>query len=331
MEAKTAPAPAAAALVPPRTGLRLSSRWATLIVLAAVIGTIPWFFPSGFYFRVAALVWVTGLAAVGLQILMGQAGQVSLGHAGFVGIGAYSMALGPKYLGLDVLLCLPLGAAAAAAVAFVVGRPILRLKGHYLAVATLGFGMLVTMVLVGEVGITGGPDGIRVPRAEILGWRIRGGETFYWITGGTLLIGVWIALNLQDSPSGRALAALHDSEVAARTVGLDVAAHQLRAVVIAAVYGAIAGGLLALLNGFVTPDAAGFLASVEYVTMVVIGGLASVAGAVVGAALLVLLPQVLTVFHDYEHAALGLMIMLFMIFLRVGIVPGLAALFGRRG
>jgi branched-chain amino acid transport system permease protein len=255
---------------------------------------------------------------------------VSLGHAGFVGIGAYGMALGPKYLGLDVLLCLPIGAILAGVVAFVVGRPILRLKGHYLAVATLGFGVLVTLVLVSEVGITGGPDGIRVPRAALFGWPLRGGETFYWITGAALLIGVWIALNLQDSPSGRALAALHDSEVAARTVGIDVAKHKLRAFVIAAVYGAVAGGLLALLNGFVTPDAAGFLASVEYVTMVVIGGLASVPGAVVGAALLVLLPQALTAFHDYEHAVLGLLIMLFMIFLRAGIVPGLAALLRRK-
>jgi branched-chain amino acid transport system permease protein len=305
-------------------------RLATLLVLAAVIAVIPWFFPTGFYFRVAALVWVTALAAVGLQILMGQAGQVSLGHAGFVGIGAYTMALGPKYLGLDVALCLPLGAALAGAVAFLVGRPILRLKGHYLAVATLGFGMLVTMVLVSEVAVTGGPDGIRVPRAVLFGWPVRGGETFYWITGGALLIGVWIALNLQDSPSGRALAALHDSEVAARTVGIDVARHKLRVFVIAAVYGAVAGGLLALLNGFVTPEAAGFLASVEYVTMVVIGGLASVPGAVVGAALLVLLPQALTALHDYEHAVLGLLIMLFMIFLRAGIVPGLAALLRRR-
>jgi branched-chain amino acid transport system permease protein len=308
----------------------MGARWSTLLILAAVITTIPWFFPSGFYFRVAALIWVTALAAVGLQILMGQAGQVSLGHAGFVGIGAYAMALGPKYLGLDVLLCLPLGALFAAAVAFVVGRPILRLKGHYLAVATLGFGMLVTMVLVNEVGITGGPDGTRVPRATLFGWPIRSGETFYWITGGALLIGVWIALNMQDSPSGRALAALHDSEVAARTVGIDVARHKLRAFVIAAVYGAVAGGLLSLLNGFVTPDAAGFLASIEYVTMVVIGGLASVPGAVVGAALLVLLPQVLTFLHDYEQAVIGLLIMLFMIFLRIGIVPGLAALLRRR-
>jgi len=327
MDAKAETLPLATS--PPR--FRLNARWATLIVLAAVIATIPWFFPSGFYFRVAALVWVTALAAVGLQVLMGQAGQVSLGHAGFVGIGAYATALGPTHLGLDVLLCLPLGAVVAAGVAHVVGRPILRLKGHYLAVATLGFGMLVAMVLGNEVWLTGGPDGINVQRPEILGWRIRGGETWYWITGGILVVGVWIALNLQDSPSGRALAALHDSEVAARTVGIDVARHKLRAFVISAVYAAVAGGLLALLNGRASPDFAGFLASVEYVTMVVIGGLASVPGAVVGAALLVLLPQALTVFHDYEHAVLGLLIMLFMIFLRAGIVPGLAILLRRRG
>lgn len=308
----------------------MSARYATLLILAAVIATIPWFFPSGFYFRVAALVWITALGAVGLQVLMGQAGQVSLGHAGFVGIGAYTVALAPKYLDLPVLAGLPLGALLAGLIAYVVGRPILRLKGHYLAVATLGFGILVTMVLVNETAITGGPDGIRIPRATLFGWPLRGGETWYWISGGALLIGVWIALNLQDSPSGRALAALHDSEVAARTVGVDVARHKLRAFVIAAIYGAVAGGLLGMMNGFVTPDAAGFIASVEFVTMVVIGGLSSVAGAVVGAALLVLLPQALTVFHDYEHAVLGLLIMLFMIFLRVGIVPGLAALRRRR-
>ncbi len=308
----------------------MNARWATLLILAAVIAVIPWFFPSGYYFRVAALVWVTALGAVGLQVLMGQAGQVSLGHAGFVGIGAYAMALGPKYLGLPVLACLPIGAIVAGLIAFVVGRPILRLKGHYLAVATLGFGILVAMVLVSEIAVTGGPDGIRIPRPEIFGWRPRGGEAWYWINGGALLIGVWLALNLQHSPSGRALAALHDSEVAARTIGIDVARHKLRAFVIAAVYGAVAGGLMAMMNGFVTPDAAGFLQSVEYVTMVVIGGLASVPGAVVGAALLVLLPQALTVFHDYEHAVLGLLIMLFMIFLRVGIVPGLAALLRRK-
>lgn len=309
---------------------RLSGRHATLIGLALVIAAIPWVFPSGFYFRVAALVWVSGLAAVGLQLLMGQAGQVSLGHAGFVGLGAYACALGPKYLGLPVLACLPLGALVSGLLAFVIGRPILRLKGHALAVATLGFGILVGMVLIGEAAVTGGPDGIRIPTATLFGWRIRGAETWYWISAGALLLGVWLALNLQDSPSGRALAALHDSEVAASTLGVDVARHKLRAFVLAAVYASVAGSLLGMMNGFVTPDAAGFLASIEYVTMVVIGGLASVPGAVVGAALLVVLPQALTVFHDYEHAVLGLLIMLFMIFLRQGILPGLAGLLRRR-
>jgi branched-chain amino acid transport system permease protein len=311
-------------------GGRFSARRATLLGLALVIAAVPWFFPSGFYFRVAALVWVSGLAAVGLQVLMGQAGQVSLGHAGFVGIGAYACALGPKLLGLPVLACLPLGAALSGLIAFVVGKPILRLKGHALAVATLGFGILVAMVLTGENAVTGGPDGIRIPRPELFGWRIRGAETWYWITGGALWLGVWLALNLQDSPSGRALAALHDSEVAARTLGVDVARHKLRAFVLAAVYASVSGSLLGMMNGFVTPDAAGFLSSIEYVTMVVVGGLASVPGAVLGAALLVVLPQALTAVHEYEHAVLGLLIMLFMIFLRQGILPGLAGLLAAR-
>lgn len=310
--------------------MRLSSRHAALLGLGILIAAIPWLFPSGFYFRIAALVWVSALAAIGLQVLMGQAGQVSLGHAGFVGLGAYACALGPTLLGLPVLACLPLGALLSALLAYVVGQPILRLKGHSLAIATLGFGILVTMVLTGEGWLTGGPDGIRIPRAEILGWRLRGAETWYWVAGGALWLGAWLALNLQDSPSGRALAALHESEVAARTLGIDVARHKLRAFVIAAAYASVAGSLLGLMNGFVTPDAAGFLASIEYVTMVVIGGLASVPGAVVGAALLVLLPQVLTAFHEYEHALLGLLIMLFMIFLRQGILPGLAALLASR-
>jgi len=309
---------------------RLTQRHATLLGLALLIGLVPWIFPGSFHLRVAALVWISALAAVGLQILMGQAGQVSLGHAGFVGIGAYTAALAPPWLGLPVWLAPPLGAAFAGLVAYVVGRPILRLRGHYLAVATLGFGVLVTMLLTGEGWLTGGPDGIRVPRLELLGWRVRGAETWYWIAGGTLWVGVLLALNLQDSPSGRALRALHDSEVAARTVGVDVARHKLRAFVLAAVFAAVAGSLLALMNGFVTPDAAGFLASIEYVTMVVIGGLASVPGAVVGAALLVVLPQVLTTFHEYENALLGLLIMLFMIFLRQGVVPTLASFLTRQ-
>jgi len=299
---------------------------ALLAALLAVLVALPWLFPSAFHLRVAALVWINAIAALGLALLMGLAGQVSLGHAGFMGIGAYATALGPKHLGLDPLLSLLGGIVAAGLLALLVGRPILRLKGHYLAVATLGLGILVHLVIVSEVPITGGPDGVQLPRLELLGWRLAGPGTWYAITGASLLLAVWLALNLEDSATGRALRALHDSEIAAAVVGVDVARHKLLVFVVAAVYAAFAGGLFALFNRFVTPDVAGFLRSIELVTMVVIGGMGSIAGAVVGAALLTVLPQALTLFHEYEHAVLGLLIILFMVFLRQGIVPGLAAL-----
>lgn len=304
-----------------------------LLVLGALLLTVllvPILFPSPFLLRVAALVWINAVAALGLALLMGLAGQVSLGHAGFMGIGAYATALGPKHLGLDPLLSTGVGLLLAGLLAFLVGRPILRLKGHYLAVATLGLGILVHLVLVSEVPVTGGPDGIQVPRLELSGWRLVGSELWYRITGIALLLAAWLALNLEDSSTGRALRALHDSEIAASVVGVDVARAKLVVFVIAAVYAALAGGLFALFNRFVTPDVAGFLRSIELVTMVVIGGMGSILGAVVGAALLTVLPQALTLFHEYEHAVLGLLIILFMVFLRQGIVPGIAGLLTRR-
>ena len=310
--------------------LGLAPRFWTLALLAAAILLLPLAFPSAYYYRVGALVWVSALAAVGLNVLMGQAGQVSLGHAGFFGIGAYAVAIGPAHLGIPPWASLPLGAVLAGALAYLVGRPVLRLRGHYLAIATLGLGVLVAIVLTNESRWTGGPDGMRVARLDLFGWRVAGAETWYWVAGAVLLVGAWLALNLNDTPTGRALRALHDSEIAARAIGVDVTRYKLRAFVIAAVYASVAGSLLALMNGFITPDQAGFLHSVELVTMVVLGGLGSVAGSIVGAAVLVTLPQALTIFQEYENLLLGLIIMLAMIFLRQGIVPGLRALWPLR-
>jgi branched-chain amino acid transport system permease protein len=219
-----------------------------------------------------------------------------------------------------------MGAVMSAVVAFLVGRPILRLKGHYLAVATLGFGLLIAMALTNESGWTGGPDGMGVPRLEVFGTRLRGPDTWYFISAGTLLIGVILALNLIESPTGRAMRAIHDSEIASRVAGIDVAACKLKIFVVSAIYASVAGSLMAFLNGHITPDGtAGFLRSVELVTMVVLGGLGSVIGAIMGAAVLVILPQALTIFHDYEHLMLGLLIMASMILLPRGIVPSLLA------
>jgi len=303
----------------------LAHRYTPLTLLTLVVLFVPLFFPSSFYYRIGALVFIFALAVVGLNLLMGFAGQVSLGHAGFLGIGAYAVAIGPTHLNVPSWLCLLAGAALSGLVAYVVGRPILRLRGHYLAVATLGFGLLIAIVLTNEAAWTGGPDGMSVPRLVLFGWPVHGSVMWYWVAAATLIAGVAIALNLIDSPSGRALQAIHDSETAALVLGVPVARKKLAVFVISAVYASVAGSYLALFNGHVTPDVAGFLRSIELVAMVVLGGMGSIFGSLVGAALLVILPQTLAGFHDYEHMALGLIVMSFMIFLRQGIVPAMTA------
>jgi branched-chain amino acid transport system permease protein len=306
------------------------NRLVPIAVLAAVIVLLPFLFPSAYYYRVGALVLIFALAAVGLNLLMGFAGQVSLGHAGFLGIGGYAVAIGASRFGIPPWLCLIGGAALSGLIAFVVGRPILRLKGHYLAVGTLGFGVLIAIVLTNEAGWTGGPDGMQVPALTLFGWRIRGAVTWYWIAAASFIIGAVLALNLIDSPTGRALQAIHDSEVASSILGVDVARLKLAVFVISAVYASVAGSYLALFNGLITPDVSGFLRSIELVAMVVLGGMGSIPGSLVGAAVLVVLPQTLTALHDYEQMVLGLLLMGFMIFLRRGIVPSLAGALSRR-
>jgi branched-chain amino acid transport system permease protein len=302
-----------------------ANRLTPVLAIALLIAIVPVFFPSTYYYRVAALVYVFALAALGLNLLMGFAGQVSLGHAGFMGIGAYAVAIGPTYFALPTWLSLIAGAGLSAVVAFLVGRPILRLRGHYLAVATLGFGLLLAIVFTNEAAWTGGPDGMSVRRLVLVGWAVRGSETWYWFSGVTFLVAAALAFNLIDSPSGRAMRAIHDSETAARVLGVDVARTKLRVFVISAIYASVAGSYLALFNGHITPDVAGFLRSIELVAMVVLGGMGSIAGSLVGAAVLVVLPQALTFLHEYEHLVLGLVLMGVMIFLRNGIVPSIAA------
>jgi branched-chain amino acid transport system permease protein len=308
----------------------MEPRFRTVLLLALVVAVLPLVLQNTFHLRVAALVFIFAFATLGLNVLMGFAGLVSLGHAGFLAIGAYAVAIGPARYGVPSWLALIAGVVAACVLAFLVGRPILRLKGHYFAVATLGVGLLIAMLVTNEVQLTGGPDGMPVQRLTLLGWTLRGTMPWYWVSGAVLVLGAWAIANLIGSPSGRALRSIHDSEVAADVLGIDVARYKLAAFVLSAGMAALAGAMLALFDGHVTPVSAGFLRSVEFVTMAVLGGLGSILGSVVGAAVLVVLPQALVAFHDFEHIVLGLLMMLFMIFLRSGIVPAIYARLGWR-
>ena len=184
-------------------------------------------------------------------------------------------------------------------------------------------GIIISIVLNQEVGLTGGPDGMPVASLEILGWEVAGERAWYWLVGAMLLLAVWLSLNLIDSPVGRALRAVHGSEIAAEVVGVDTARYKVLVFVVSALMAGFAGSLFAHYTGFLTPAEAGFFRSIEFVTMVVLGGMASVFGSVLGAAILTALPQFLTVFHDYEHMVLGLIMMLTMIFMPKGLLPSL--------
>ncbi|MGH8808631.1 MAG: branched-chain amino acid ABC transporter permease [Noviherbaspirillum sp.] len=307
------------------------SRYKGLAVLAVILAALPLVLPNSFYYDVAIRIAINAIVVIGLNLLMGYTGQISLGHAGFFGIGAYASGVLTAQFGWPPLPALLAGAAATGVLAFVVARPILKLKGHTLTMATLGLGIIISIVLTNEAQYTGGPDGISVPAFELLGWAIAGEKAWYAVTAVSLVLVTWGALNLIDSPGGRALQAIHGSEVAARVVGVDTTRFKVRIFVLSAVVASLAGSLSAHYVGFVTPGIAGFFHSIELVTMVVVGGMASVFGSVVGAALLTLLPQVLSAFEGWETVVFGAILMLTMIFMPKGLVPTLKQRFGKGG
>ncbi|GAB3677592.1 branched-chain amino acid ABC transporter permease [Salinisphaera aquimarina] len=294
-----------------------------LAVLALVLAAAPFGFANPYQYDVAIHVLINALVAVGLNLLIGYAGQISLGHAGFFGLGAYVTAILSANYGWPVLLSIPAALVVVGVLAFLVARPILRLSGHYLAMATLGLGILISIILRTEAGITGGPDGMVAPPLSIAGMNLYSEVYWYALVAVLLVLTVWLALNLIDSPVGRALRAVHGSEVAAQVVGVHTISYKVLIFVVSAVLAGLGGTLTAHYSGFVTPDLANFIYSIEFVTMVVLGGMASTFGAVIGAVILTLLPQFLTGFDDMEMMIFGLILMVVIIFMPRGLIPAL--------
>ena len=300
-------------------------RFQGLALLAVIIALLPFALPNNYYYDVAIRIGMNATIVVGLNLLIGYAGQISLGHAGFFGLGAYASAVLTARFGWPPLLAMLAGMAAVGVIAFVVARPILRLRGHYLAMATLGLGIIIYMVLVNESAWTGGNDGTSVQPFSLLGLTLASERTWYWVTGAVLIGAIVLANNIVDSPVGRALRALHGSEIAAQIAGIDTARYKVRVFVVSAVFASAVGSMMAHYIGFITPQVSSFFHSIELVTMVVVGGMASTYGAVLGAAILTMLPQLLTKFEGYEMITFGLILMLTVIFLPRGLLPTLAA------
>ncbi len=300
-----------------------------LFIVMAILAVLPFVLPNSFYMDLVIRMAINAVIVLGLNLLIGFAGQISLGHAGFLGIGAYASAVLPTHFGWHPVLAMLAGALATGMLAALVARPIFKLKGHYLAMATLGLGIILNIALRNEATWTGGPDGMPVPPMALFGFELSSDKQWYWVVALLLSVSVWASLNLIDSPFGRALRALHGSEVASQVVGVDVVRYKVAIFVMSAVFASLMGSVTAHYVGFVTPNLADFFHSIELVTMVVIGGMASVYGSLVGAVLLTALPQALATFEGWETVAFGGILMVCMIFMPKGLVPTLAAKFGK--
>jgi len=300
-----------------------------LYLIAVLLLLLPLVLPNSFYVDLAIRMAINAVIVLGLNLLIGFAGQISLGHAGFLGIGAYASAAIPSQLGWHPILAMLAGAVLAGTLAAVLARPIFRLRGHYLAMATLGLGIIINIVVRNEASWSGGPDGMAVSPLTLGVHEISGDRLWYSIVGLLLCISIWASINLIDSPFGRALRALHGSEIAAQVVGVRVARYKAAIFVMSAVFASIMGSVTALYVGFVTPGVADFFHSIELVTMVVVGGMGSVYGSVLGAVLLTALPQALATLEGWETVVFGAILMLCMVFLPKGLVPTLAARFGK--
>ena len=268
-----------------------------LYLVIAILLVLPFVLPNSFYLDLAVRMAINAVIVLGLNLLIGFAGQISLGHAGFLGIGAYASAVLPTHFGWHPLLAMGAGAVATGILAALVARPIFKLKGNYLAMATLGLGIIISIALRNEAQWTGGPDGMPVPAMGLFGFELTNDKQWYWVVALLLSVSVWASLNLIDSPFGRALRALHGSEVASQVVGVDVVRYKVAIFVLSAVFASLMGSVTAHYVGFVSPNFADFFHSIELVTMVVIGGMASVYGSLVGAVLLTALPQALATFE----------------------------------
>lgn len=254
--------------------------WIRFLVLLLALAIVPFVVPGYQVFTLNYMA-VFVIVGLGMNILVGDTGQISLGHAGFLAIGAYSTVLLMTELHLPFLIALPTGGVISAAFGFLLGLPAVRLEGPYLAIATLAFGLAVTQI-IGHWALFGGHMGLVVPSVDLGPISLSGDTGSYYLIVGTAVVLALAARNLQVSRVGRAFRAIRDSEVAAETVGVDVAYYKTLSFAVSAGYAGIAGGLLALMNGFISPGVFTFMLSLMFLAMVVFGGLGSIPGAIMG-------------------------------------------------
>jgi len=332
--------------------MRRDYLWLGLLLAAAAAG--PRLITNEYYLTVLIVIGINLILVLGLNLVLGYAGQISLGHAGFFGLGAYlsmiltsgqtpledwlrAFAWMPEFLVLagaalhrftagHMVIAAALAALFTGAVALAVGIPTLKLKGHYLAMATLGLGIIIQIVFKEEAPLTGGPSGMGVSYLKVWDLEIAPNSTaYYYLVWIVVLAATLLSIHLVHSRLGRALRSIHEDEMAASASGVPVMRYKVMVFTLSAVYASVAGSLYAHYLTHVNPSPFGFLFSTKLVVMVVAGGMGSIWGSILGTALLTVLPQLLTFMRDYETITFAAVLILVLMFAPRGLAGLLEA------
>jgi len=254
--------------------------WFWFWMLMASLAAFPFMAPN-YYIYMANYMAIHVIVTLGLNILVGYTGQISLGHAGFFAIGAYITVLSMTALHLPFLLALIVGALVSALFGFILGLPALRLEGPYLAIATLGFGMAITQV-IGRWEIFGGRMGLQAPQITFGPYAVDSDRKMYFLIVTIAVLLVLAGRNLMKTRVGRAFIAIRDSDIAAETMGVNLVYYKTLAFAVSAFYAGIAGGLYAFMLGFINPTTFNFILSIYFLAFVIVGGLGSILGSIMG-------------------------------------------------
>lgn len=302
-----------------------------IAIFFAVIICFPWIakhIPAiGHYPDLMVFAGIYCLITIGLSLLMGYAGQISLCQAAFYGIGAYASGILTVRYGMNPWLCMLLGMGISALVALLVGAPSLKLKGHYLAMATLAFGIIVFIIFNEEVELTGGPDGMRgIPGLSLFGFQFDSVNKYYYLVWAFVFAAFIFTINIIQSRTGRALRAIHSSETAASAMGVNISRFKIIVFIYGAVLASLAGSLYAHYLNFINPSTFDLFVSIKLLIMIALGGMHQIWGAIIGAFLITFLSyEWLHFFGEFEIIVYGGILLLVTIFLPDGLagIPGI--------
>lgn len=297
-----------------------NARWfvPAVLILAAVL---PLAVSSQYWLRVAVVAGIYCIYALGLNLIAGYTGQLSLGHSAFAGIGAYTSALLALRMGLPFWVTIPAAAAMAGLFGLFLGIPVLRLRGDYLAIVTIAFGELVRLVFLNWNALTRGPMGLpNIPKPVIFGYVLKTNLSFYYLVLLLVVVSVLLLTRLVNSRVGRALIAIRENEIAAQQMGISITELKVKAFVIGSLMAGVAGAVFAHFQAYISPDNFTYMESITMICMVVLGGIGSIPGAIVGAITLTVVPELLRSFAGMRMVLFGLSMVLLMLFRPQGLL-----------